>query len=272
MAAILFHDCSHMHESFSKESIDTSYGRDDAIIQPSNKGAPSQTTPQSQAAFIPLSTDASSGTSTTESLSELTSHSSLAGRGETTPQNRAQNYRRSKPGKSNARWSRGGGSSESQPSCKSPSLLPRQPPPPSNLMATTFGSPSGDSRRGVVSPRPKGRGTEAKNTFCRNVTIYGHCRYENSKYWSPCLPNAVVTPSSLSLHPRSCQVEPEREREEALQRRLPVLHASIHGSQWISDARCSQRCHLAQSCQCCSVYSEVATIWWVFQCPPNDRY
>ncbi|KAF2849111.1 PAB-dependent poly(A)-specific ribonuclease subunit PAN3 [Plenodomus tracheiphilus IPT5] len=45
-------------------------------------------------------------------------------------------------------------------------------------MATAFGGPSGDSRRGVVSPRPKGR--EAKNTFCRNVTIYGHCRYENT--------------------------------------------------------------------------------------------
>lgn len=29
-----------------------------------------------------------------------------------------------------------------------------------------------------MSPRPKGR--EAKNTFCRNVTIYGHCRYENT--------------------------------------------------------------------------------------------
>ncbi|KAL6707533.1 PAB-dependent poly(A)-specific ribonuclease subunit 3 [Coniothyrium glycines] len=45
-------------------------------------------------------------------------------------------------------------------------------------MATAFGAPSGDSRRGVTSPRPKGR--EAKNTFCRNVTIYGHCRYENT--------------------------------------------------------------------------------------------
>lgn len=45
-------------------------------------------------------------------------------------------------------------------------------------MATAFGGPSGDSRRGVVSPRPKGR--EAKNTLCRNVTIYGHCRYENT--------------------------------------------------------------------------------------------
>ncbi|KAH6644555.1 PAB-dependent poly(A)-specific ribonuclease subunit PAN3 [Boeremia exigua] len=45
-------------------------------------------------------------------------------------------------------------------------------------MATAFGAPSGDSRRGVPSPRPKGR--EAKNTFCRNVTIYGHCRYENT--------------------------------------------------------------------------------------------
>ncbi|KAF2740750.1 PAB-dependent poly(A)-specific ribonuclease subunit PAN3 [Polyplosphaeria fusca] len=45
-------------------------------------------------------------------------------------------------------------------------------------MATGFGGPPGDSRRGVSSPRPKGR--EAKNTFCRNVTIYGHCRYENT--------------------------------------------------------------------------------------------
>ena len=68
-------------------------------------------------------------------------------------------------------------------------------------MATTFGErPPG---RGVSSPRPKGRGTgpniwlerkyrksltvvlEAKNTFCRNVTIYGHCRYENSTSYTP---------------------------------------------------------------------------------------
>lgn len=48
----------------------------------------------------------------------------------------------------------------------------------SPLMATTYGTPSGDSRRGVPSPRPKGR--DAKSTFCRNVTIYGHCRYENT--------------------------------------------------------------------------------------------
>ncbi|KAF2799597.1 PAB-dependent poly(A)-specific ribonuclease subunit PAN3 [Melanomma pulvis-pyrius CBS 109.77] len=45
-------------------------------------------------------------------------------------------------------------------------------------MATAFGGAPGDARRGVASPRPKGR--EAKNTFCRNVTIYGHCRYENT--------------------------------------------------------------------------------------------
>jgi PAB-dependent poly(A)-specific ribonuclease subunit 3 len=44
-------------------------------------------------------------------------------------------------------------------------------------MATTFGGPPAE-RRAVSSPRPKGR--EAKNTFCRNVTIYGHCRYENT--------------------------------------------------------------------------------------------
>ncbi|KAF2816107.1 PAB-dependent poly(A)-specific ribonuclease subunit PAN3 [Mytilinidion resinicola] len=45
-------------------------------------------------------------------------------------------------------------------------------------MATTYGSASGDSRRGVSSPRPKGR--ETKNVFCRNVTIYGHCRFKDT--------------------------------------------------------------------------------------------
>ncbi|KAF2197786.1 PAB-dependent poly(A)-specific ribonuclease subunit PAN3 [Delitschia confertaspora ATCC 74209] len=45
-------------------------------------------------------------------------------------------------------------------------------------MATGFGPATNDSRRGVSSPRPKGR--ETKNTFCRNVTIYGHCRYEHT--------------------------------------------------------------------------------------------
>ncbi|KAJ0157860.1 Uncharacterized protein HZ326_13657 [Fusarium oxysporum f. sp. albedinis] len=34
-----------------------------------------------------------------------------------------------------------------------------------------------DLRRQVGSPRPKGR--ENKDTLCRNVLIYGHCRYED---------------------------------------------------------------------------------------------
>ncbi|KAI4268722.1 MAG: hypothetical protein L6R38_007738 [Xanthoria sp. 2 TBL-2021] len=37
--------------------------------------------------------------------------------------------------------------------------------------------PPGDTRRTALSPRPKGR-ENAKDTLCRNVTIYGHCRYE----------------------------------------------------------------------------------------------
>jgi hypothetical protein len=45
-------------------------------------------------------------------------------------------------------------------------------------MATSLGTSPGDSRRNVISPRPKGR-ENAKNTLCRNIGIYGHCRYEN---------------------------------------------------------------------------------------------
>jgi PAB-dependent poly(A)-specific ribonuclease subunit 3 len=161
-----------------------------------NKGAPSQTPTPNRAAFFPLSTSlphanatASSGSSsTTDSLSELTSHSSrdslpaaLVRRGDSTPQKQARSYRRNKPSRSNARWSRGGaGSSDDTGSDRKPPTSPlnsnapsfqpaytqRQPHLASNnpavihghLMATTFGSPSGDSRRGVTSPRPKGRG------------------------------------------------------------------------------------------------------------------
>ncbi|KAL8690146.1 MAG: hypothetical protein Q9218_004345 [Villophora microphyllina] len=41
----------------------------------------------------------------------------------------------------------------------------------------TDGHP-GETRRTALSPRPKGR-ENAKDTLCRNVTIYGHCRYED---------------------------------------------------------------------------------------------
>ncbi|PSN74838.1 PAB-dependent poly(A)-specific ribonuclease subunit PAN3 [Corynespora cassiicola Philippines] len=61
-------------------------------------------------------------------------------------------------------------------------------------MATAFGGPSGDSRRGVSSPRPKAR--EAKNTHCRNVHIYGHCRYENTCPY-------IHDPSKASLNENS---------------------------------------------------------------------
>ncbi|OBS24055.1 hypothetical protein FPOA_04603 [Fusarium poae] len=43
-------------------------------------------------------------------------------------------------------------------------------------MATSRYQPA-DLRRQVGSPRPKGR--ENKDTLCRNVLIYGHCRYED---------------------------------------------------------------------------------------------
>lgn len=65
-------------------------------------------------------------------------------------------------------------------------------------MATSRYQPA-DLRRQIGSPRPKGRGSypldpnptprdsiradsalpENKDTLCRNVLIYGHCRYED---------------------------------------------------------------------------------------------
>lgn len=46
-------------------------------------------------------------------------------------------------------------------------------------MATALGASPGESKRNnVISPRPKGR-ENSKNTLCRNIGIYGHCRYEN---------------------------------------------------------------------------------------------
>ncbi|KAH7401250.1 PABP-dependent poly(A) nuclease 3 [Pyrenochaeta sp. MPI-SDFR-AT-0127] len=196
------------------------YGARLPTIQPASpdKGAPSHPPTASRPVFFPLPKGhphaiaiASSGSSTTDSLSELTSSSSRdslpasrAQGGDTTPQKPARNNRRSKPTKANAKWHRGGSSDDTGSDRKPPTSQPSKPAPGAALspqpalkqrqqssiasnsspasqarfMATTFGAPSGDSRRGVVSPRPKGR--EAKNTFCRNVTIYGHCRYENT--------------------------------------------------------------------------------------------
>ncbi|RDI78833.1 hypothetical protein Vi05172_g11187 [Venturia inaequalis] len=45
-------------------------------------------------------------------------------------------------------------------------------------MATALGTSPESRRNIVVSPRPKGR-ENSKNTLCRNIGIYGHCRYEN---------------------------------------------------------------------------------------------
>lgn len=134
---------------------------------------------------------ASSNSSTTETTSESTSSSSRDSlpvaqirSAPTTPQKEPRNDKRNKSSKSNARWNSRRGSSDdtgsnrkpfpSQPSDASPNPVrtpqrQRQPQsanknPPAKqgqLMATAFGSPSGDSRRGVASPRPKGRGKKS---------------------------------------------------------------------------------------------------------------
>lgn len=194
---------SSMRTLPSNVHIETPYqnkGSTLPTIQPTspNKGATSHTSTANRPALSPIApahthanVTASSGSSTTESLSELTSQSSLDSipiaytrGGDITPQKQARSNRRSKSAKSNARWSKGGGSLDetaldrtpptSQPSeaalnaAQSPTPVSKQRQPHSasrnpavkqgRLMATTFGSPSGDSRRGVASPRPKGRG------------------------------------------------------------------------------------------------------------------
>lgn len=45
-------------------------------------------------------------------------------------------------------------------------------------MATSANINYGDGRRNLASPRPRGRENQ-KNIPCRNITIYGNCRYEN---------------------------------------------------------------------------------------------
>ena len=45
-------------------------------------------------------------------------------------------------------------------------------------MATSANASFGDARRNLTSPRPRGR-ENTKNIPCRNITIYGNCRYEN---------------------------------------------------------------------------------------------
>jgi PAB-dependent poly(A)-specific ribonuclease subunit 3 len=79
----------------------------------------------------------------------------------TTPQKQTRNYRRTKSNKAaNSKWS------EAAPQPKPPQNAVHTPsngtthPAQARLMATAFGGPSGDSRRGVSSPRPKGRGMD----------------------------------------------------------------------------------------------------------------
>lgn len=137
-------------------------------------------------------------TSTPISHAELTSspggslRAHAAAVRQSTTQKQSRPPRRNKPQKQNLKWSRGGGvssedtgsdhkSSLSQSSSSSTHNRPRSPQPnrPARqrrayssvspniqvdrkgpYMATSFGAGSGDSRRGVASPRPKGRGRE----------------------------------------------------------------------------------------------------------------
>ena len=184
---------------------------------PPNKGAPHSSTSPNQPAFFPIhrghphaTVIASSGSSTTESFSEVTSSSSRdslptpQGRnGPTTPQKQARNNRRKQSNKSNGRWSRGGGSSDDTGSDRKPptsqpaelaqsaasspqsasktrqhSYIATNNPTSSQtrFMATAFGGPSGDSRRGVVSPRPKGRGMSQPHMHVLAPNLTGLCR------------------------------------------------------------------------------------------------
>jgi PAB-dependent poly(A)-specific ribonuclease subunit 3 len=207
-----FHAFAPLRSLPSDSAVESPYqekGTTLPTIQPTspNKGATSHTSTANRpilSTIAPAHTHAnvtaSSGSSTTESLSELTSQSSLDSipiahpRGDTTPQKQPRSNRRSKSGKTTARWSKGGSLDEtaldrtpptSQPSeaalnaAQSPTPVSKQRQPHSanrnpaakqgRLMATTFGSPSGDSRRGVASPRPKGRGM-------KTVSIEHHWR------------------------------------------------------------------------------------------------
>lgn len=151
---------------------------------PPNKGAPSHPAAPSRIASAPVpkakgyphaSATASSSSSTTDTISELTSSSSrdslpaahAPGSTHTTPQKQTRNYRRTKSNKSaNSKWS------DAAPQPKYPqNAALTQPngtthPAQARLMATAFGGPSGDSRRGVSSPRPKGRGMRTSTYEC----------------------------------------------------------------------------------------------------------
>ena len=141
---------------------------------PPNKGAPSHpATPSRTTSFPKLkghpyaNATTSSSSSTTDTISELTSSSSRdslpaahapGSSSSTTPQKQTRNYRRTKSNKSAVKWS--DPASQSKTSQNAVHILPKgiTTQAQARLMATAFGGPSGDSRRGVSSPRPKGRG------------------------------------------------------------------------------------------------------------------
>ena len=81
-----------------------------------------------------------------------------------------------------------------------------------HTMATPANVNYGETRRNLASPRPRGRENQ-KNIPCRNITIYGNCRYENegcafnhdrSSFGG--LAPANANSSSVSLAPAQVQV------------------------------------------------------------------
>jgi hypothetical protein len=130
--------------------------------------------------------------SSSSSVDSVLAHKSAADARNSSPDRPPKNPRRPRSQKPNVRWSRGGTSSDeigsdrrvshsssSRTSSYDAALSSRALPPsqrprpqPTNapnkaagdkgrLMAATSGGPSGDSRRGLTSPRPKGRGMQA---------------------------------------------------------------------------------------------------------------
>lgn len=70
------------------------------------------------------------------------------------------------------------------------------------MASTRFNQP--ELRKPAGSPRPKGR-ENSKDTLCRNVLIYGHCRYEDQGCAFNHDPNKTISPPSDSK--RSLNVE-----------------------------------------------------------------
>ncbi|KAI9739275.1 MAG: PAB-dependent poly(A)-specific ribonuclease subunit 3 [Cirrosporium novae-zelandiae] len=73
-------------------------------------------------------------------------------------------------------------------------------------MAATTKFTADETRRTTLSPRPKGR-ENAKNTLCRNITIYGHCRWEDKGCAFNHDPSKVQTSQSADRNRKRLNVD-----------------------------------------------------------------